>query len=308
VIAVRESQNYHEDNADSQEVLDDVICRQLTREYLDVVKAVLTSGGGSDLKHDDTKVYASSENLSKSGIEGLGAYNLTVSELGKLVLQNDVLCQQVLATLLEVLVWPDSPTSARASYLLELVLSVVSSHENLHSDQAVRIMFTIFRALHCLGQHEANYIALIQLAVLAYELLRARHPAIVEILYQVPGCSAEDVKRFDDHVLQVIHGKENGSNGSKPGAGKIVGDRTLKNMFKKLIGQLIGKDLAQMFKQDVVIKNLPTLHILKPRHKTPSLEESESQELGITALFGQNGSSAAATTTAVTNTTPSFTL
>ncbi len=135
MIAVRESQNYDEDNADSQEVLDDVVCRQLTREYLDVVKAILTSGGGSDLKHDDTKVYASSENLSKSAIEGLGAYNLTLSELGKMVLQNEVLCQHVLSTLLEVLVWPDSPTSARASYLLELVLPVISSNENLHSDQ-----------------------------------------------------------------------------------------------------------------------------------------------------------------------------
>jgi hypothetical protein len=87
VILVRESQNFDEDNHDSQEVLDDVICRQLTREYLDVVKAVLTSGGGSDLKFDETKVYASSENLSKSAAEGLGAYNLTLSELGKLVLQ-----------------------------------------------------------------------------------------------------------------------------------------------------------------------------------------------------------------------------
>lgn len=314
VIAVRESQNFDEDNADSQEVLDDVICRQLTREYLDVVKAVLTSGGGSDLKHDDTKVYASSENLSKSTIEGLGAYNLTLSELGKMVLQNEVLCQHVHSTLLEVLVWPDSPTSARASYLLELVMPVISSNENLPSDQAVRIIFTILRALHTMGQHEPNYIALIQLAVLAYELLRARHPSIVEILAQVPGCSVEDVKRFDDHVLQVIHGKENGGNGPKSGAGKIVGDRTLKNMFKKLTGQLIGKDVAQMFKQDVVIKNLPTLHILKPRHKTPSLEDSESQELGITALFGQNGSSAttgantAATSTIITTATPSFTL
>ena len=116
-------------------------------------------------KHDDTKVYASSENLSKPGIEGLGAYNLSLSDLGKIVLQNEVLCQQVVTTLLEVLVWPDSPTSARASYLLELVLPVISSNENLLSEQAVRIIFTILRALHTMGQHEPNYIALIQVRV-----------------------------------------------------------------------------------------------------------------------------------------------
>ena len=110
-------------------------------------------------------MYASSENLSKPGIEGLGAYNLSLSDLGKIVLQNEVLCQQVVTTLLEVLVWPDSPTSARASYLLELVLPVISSNENLLSEQAVRIIFTILRALHTMGQHEPNYIALIQVRV-----------------------------------------------------------------------------------------------------------------------------------------------
>jgi hypothetical protein len=57
--------------------------------------------------------------------------------------------------------------------------------------------------------------------------------------------------------LQVIKGKENGG---KPPA-KVVGDRTLKLMFRKLIGQLIGKDVAKMFKQNVVIKNLPTLTV-----------------------------------------------
>jgi hypothetical protein len=64
-------------------------------------------------------------------------------------------------------------------------------------------MYTILRALHTMGQHEPNYIALIQLAVLAYELLRGRHACIVEIVAQVPGCSVDDIKRFDDHVLQV---------------------------------------------------------------------------------------------------------
>lgn len=45
--AVRESPSFDADNAESQEVIDDVVCRHLAREYLDVVKAVLTSGDGS---------------------------------------------------------------------------------------------------------------------------------------------------------------------------------------------------------------------------------------------------------------------
>ena len=72
-----------------------------------------------------------------------------------------------------------------------------------------------------------------------------------------------------------------------------VNDRVLKNMFKKLTGQLVGKDVALKFKKEVIIKNLPTLQLLKPRHKTPSLEDT-TEDIGITALFN-NGSSPAKT-------------
>jgi hypothetical protein len=75
-----------------------------------------------------------------------------------------------------------------------------------------------------------------------------------------PFFSAKQYFFKPKHPFQVIHGKENGAKG---GAGKSVGDRTLKNMFKKLIGQLIGKDVAQMFKQ---VPILP-VYVL---HKTPN--------------------------------------
>ncbi len=52
-----------------------------------MLKAALTSGGGSDLKYDDAKVYASTENLSKTGGEGPGSHCSTLSELGRLLLQ-----------------------------------------------------------------------------------------------------------------------------------------------------------------------------------------------------------------------------
>jgi hypothetical protein len=65
----------------------------------------------------------------------------------------------------------------------------------------------------------------------------------------------------------------------------------IRNLRPKLI-------LVKIVFQDVVIKNLPTLQILKPRHKTPSLDDSDSNELGITSLFGQNGTAAATTAAA----------
>lgn len=70
-------------------------------------------------------------------------------------------------------------------------------------------MFTMLHALHVMGQHEMNFIVLVQVAlqkqffsviglffitiilpqlsVLAYELLRPRHPCIVDVLALIPG-------------------------------------------------------------------------------------------------------------------------
>ena len=106
---------------------------------------------------------------------------------------------------------------------------------------AAQVMFTVLQALHTMGQYEMNNIALTQLSILAYEQLRPKHPSVLEVLTQVPGINVEDLKRFDDKVL--LNAKET-----------KVNDRVLKNMFKKLTGQLVGKDVAQRFKKEVIIK------------------------------------------------------
>jgi exportin-5 len=288
---LRESPNYDENNTDSQEVIDDVVCRHLAREYLDVVKAILTSGGGSDISLGTFAMTKSNSaelafNNSESNTETTNSVNskintnaIALSELGRLVLQHDSLGHCVIETLLRALVWPDSPSSVRACTLLELVLPMLIQNGRMSDQDASQIMISIIRAIHELGQHEANYIALIALAIQAYEWLRPRYESIIGVLAQVPGCNPEDLKRFDDRMMAAISGKENMKGG----------DRAKKDMFKKLISQFIGKDLAKMFKHEVVIKNLPTPVVPKPRHKTPSLDDTEKSDIGICSLFSQNG-------------------
>ena len=179
VNEMRESPQFDEDNTDSAEVITDVICRQITREYLDVIKAMLTSGGGSDVNLITTTTEitssGSNENLNKtiSNVVTNG-HNLSLSELGNLVLGHETLGQCVVQTLLQSLVWPDSQTSGRASVLLEAILPKLSNSDQLSSSDASEVMRMVLLAIHTLGQHEANYIALTNLAVLTYELLRPR--------------------------------------------------------------------------------------------------------------------------------------
>ena len=138
-----------------------------------------------------------------------------------------------------------------------------------------------------------NSIALNQLSIQAYEQLRPKHSSVLDVLAQVPGINIDDLKKFDARVMQLATHKtsDNAKSDSKGG------DRALKTMFKKLTGNFVGKDVAQRFKKEVVIKNLPTLQLLKPKYKTPSLDETEQHDIGITNLFnGSSGNGNAAAT------------
>ena len=103
---------------------------------------------------------------------------------------------------------------------------------------------------------------------------------------QVPGCNADDLKKFDARVVAQQSGGPGG--GGNPVKG---GEKAKKDMFKKLIAQFIVKDVSNLFKHDVVIKNLPSLQLLKPpRQKTPSaLDDKASADIGLGSLFAQNG-------------------
>ena len=101
---------------------------------------------------------------------------------------------------------------------------------------------------------------------------------------KVPGCNADDLKKFDARVVA----QQSGAPGGNPVKG---GEKAKKDMFKKLIAQFIVKDVSNLFKHDVVIKNLPSLQLLKPpRQKTPSaLDDKASADIGLGSLFAQNG-------------------
>ena len=60
-----------------------------------------------------------------------------------------------------------------------------------------------------------------------------------------------------------------------------------KDMFRKMIASLIGKETAKLHKKEIVIKNLPNLPS-KVKAKTPSLDEQtrNGEDTGLASLFG----------------------
>ena len=90
-----------------QEVLDDVIIRVMAREYLDSVKAILTTANfGVDTTESD----------------GQNSNGNSLSELGLRTLREPALCQAFILTSFEGIQWPDGPSSCKAAALAELIV------------------------------------------------------------------------------------------------------------------------------------------------------------------------------------------
>lgn len=257
---------FDEDNTDCAEVLEDVVIRLAAREYLDTIKAVLTSKGESNLIQEVT------EN-SQDKPDGPAS----LSPLGSTVLATPSLSGPLTSTILSGLSWPDSLCAGRAAALVELALPCLLDSNSLQAGDVANLMMTVLKAFQANGHNEHSNISLTQLALFCYEKLRAKFIIVKEVLAQVPNCQPEDLDKFDNKIVQ-------GFNPSIKG-----GEKAKKDMFKKLISSIVGKETAKLFQKDIVIKNLPNLPA-KVKAKTPSLDEQTDRngtETGLASLFAQ---------------------
>jgi len=259
---VRENPNFDEENTDSQEVLDDVIIRVMAREYIDTVKAVLTSGRGSDVQNENS-----------NPVDGPASLSL----LGEQALADGTLSTCLVGTCLAALSWPDSPASSKACNLVELILPRLLEQGSLGPEDANTLMMTVLKAFQDMGHHEPNNIALTHLALSSYESLRPRFAGVRDVFSQVPNCQPEDLQKFDARIMAGLNPAMKG------------GDKAKKDMFKKMIAALIGKETAKLHQKEIVIKNLPNLQPTKIKAKTPSLDEQtrNGEDTGLASLFGQ---------------------
>merc|ERR1719445_2240316 len=111
IKTVRENPNFDEDNTDSQEVLDDIIIRVMAREYIDTIKAILTSGS----KPNNNETVQNENSNIENGVS-------TLSINGEISLSDASLSTCLVSTCLSGISWPDSPVSSRSCSLLEVIL------------------------------------------------------------------------------------------------------------------------------------------------------------------------------------------
>ncbi|GBP07029.1 Exportin-5 [Eumeta japonica] len=229
-----------EGGSDAREVLEDMLLRQLTREYLDVLKIALVGGAltnepsGGDMEED------SPPSAPQRAPE-------QVSELGVLVLAHPAAGPAALHTVLYALTWSDSMSSLRACPLVVPALRAALEANRVTANEANGALAAVLQALRTHGQHDANQAALLALAVQVYETLRPRFPSVVGVLRAIPDVDAHDLHRLDEKLTAAP---------ARPA--KI--DKSKRDLFKKITARLIGRNVGQLFKKEVFILNLPTMH------------------------------------------------
>lgn len=107
-----------EDNGDTQEVLEDILTRVLTREYLDLLKVALV--GGSLTPESNSETMETEDHSMDSPPPSHTRSNMTtevISDLGLILLRSEKTCQSIVLTVLGALAWIDSNASLKATYL-----------------------------------------------------------------------------------------------------------------------------------------------------------------------------------------------
>ncbi|KAL9702941.1 hypothetical protein quinque_006459 [Culex quinquefasciatus] len=280
ITALYESGELGEDVNDTQEVLEDMLNRTLTREYIEVLKVALV-GSTVDPTNSNASSEATMDTMDDQSMDGppqalsraaqSAMTSEVISDLGAKLLRNQYTCTPIVMTVLSVLSWTDSNSSLKATLLSGPVIRFLASEQLITDTLASNIIIAVLQGLQLHGQHEANQASLITLGVQAYEILRPKFPNILEVIQQIPNISAADIQKLDEKITLTATTKGN----------KI--DKAKKDLFKKITSNIVGRSVGQHGKKEVRIVNLPP--IAQVPRSACSNPMDNGQDTGLAHLF-----------------------
>ncbi|KAI5693768.1 hypothetical protein M8J76_002101 [Diaphorina citri] len=226
--------------AEREEAVDEVIVLMMQREYMEVIRDLLIGTGGAG-----------------GGIK---------------IARNKATSDAILIFLIRCLSYQDTQCNLRTGrFLLPLIIQLTS--DSLLNEEIVRLLFSnLLQGFHVHGEHDANQGALLILSVQLYTLLRPSFPSVRDTLLLIPNLSEQDLAKFDEKILAHVllrNSAPKETNGVVINSGvspNILSDlvnnkseRSHKDMFKKLVANIIGKNVGQLFKCRATIKELPRI-------------------------------------------------
>lgn len=192
----------------------------------------------------------------------------TLSELGVKILKMEGLCSSVVMTVFNALHWSDTLVSFKALNLSTPLLKQMLQ-DGLIQDEAgaVYLLRCVLLGLEVMGQHDNNQGLLVSLALHLYEGTKPLFPGIADILLGIPGCTPESLAILDAKLhFQAA----------------VLSEKKKRELFKRVLAPVIGKNIGQLFKAAIEIMNLPP--IFRPQ-KMLVEDNDEPAVDGLPALF-----------------------
>jgi len=244
-----------------QELIEDRVNRQISKDYIDLIFAILhgnkRNAAVDDAMDEDEKPSTDS--------------NQTFSELGLQVLKQKDLCNSIVSCCFRSLSWNDTTICNKTLPLCSPLIKHLVSSQTLSSEDAKDLLICIMMGLQQHGQHEANKSFLVNVGLQAYEALRPVHPDVMSIMLEIPECPKDVLNALDVALLQT-----------QPATPFV--EKKKKDLFRKVVFNIIGKNTSELFRKPVHMKILPPLfRPIKP--KSPGLLDSESQTGALCRLF-----------------------
>uniref|UniRef100_A0AAQ5YGZ7 Exportin-5 n=1 Tax=Amphiprion ocellaris TaxID=80972 RepID=A0AAQ5YGZ7_AMPOC len=254
----------------TQEMLEELLVRLLTREVLDLLTVSCISRKVPEPAANKEEMDGKKEDMMMDSVQTTSPAQPTaeLTELGKCLMKHETIYMSLLTLSFTLLSWKDTTNCHRSASVVcwTLLRPVVGG--NLLPEAVSWFYTSVLRGLQVHGQHEVCNSTLCQLAMLIYENLRPRYIELRTVMTQIPNISVDALDQYDKRLMD-------------PKAQKL-GEKKRKDQFKKLIAGTVGKALCQQFRKEVHIRNLPSL-FKKPKPDKDLVQSSEA--LGLAALF-----------------------
>jgi len=248
------SEEYTEDSNVLDEVLEAMTARLLTRDYLDMLKSLLTTPTP----------------ISPFEI-------MEMRPTGQYILSQGDMLAPLMSVLLKCISWPSSSLSIKASHILWTCLKCIITSDSvanlLTSDDCVGIMRSYLSGLNIHGHHLENHQFLLISLVNVYTLLRPGAENLDTILLSLPNVQPTDVQKLAQLTAASIESNVKNA--------KL--EKHKREYMKKIVSGIIGVSVSESMKATVQMGELPPL-CKKKKINSPPVEEREG-DIGLCNLF-----------------------
>lgn len=254
----------------------------MCRDLVDLVRNFLNFSQTGESKTDETTEEEQNQEMLVENVLAKDSQSGQISELAIYLLKNNkIIYQSIILCLFDGLNWPDSYCCVR---LLRLSQNFLDKYPIVDqpiagdqfalflNDQISEKIFTCcLTALQLHGEHQEIASLLTNLVYTIYEKSPILYRQVYNrVISQIPNLNN---KVYDEFVSKFDK------------KSSITGEKVKKDLFKKIIQPIVGKNIGQLHKYDIQIRVLEPLNL---NSKKISNDGTNGTETNICSLFDPN--------------------